>query len=168
MADDKLREKLTEYVEDARAMEQNVLQLLNSQIATTRDEQFKAMLEHHKHETEGQVQRLAQRLDAMGERPSPVKDIGARAMAVPKGLFDQLRGDKPGRNARDGYATEHLEIAAYQLLERVARRAGDDATAGVARQNRAEEEEMAREIDASWDRVVELTLAEEGIAVRMP
>jgi ferritin-like metal-binding protein YciE len=146
-------------------MEQNSLQLLNSMIATTRDDQMKAMLEHHKDETEGQIQRLRQRLTAMGEGPSQVKDVGARAMAVPKGLFDQLRSDKPGRNARDGYATEHLEIASYQLLERVALRAGDEPTAGVARQNRAEEEEMAHNIDASWDTVVELTLAEEGIAV---
>ena len=60
---------------------------------------------------------------------------------------------------------EHLEIAAYLLLERLAQKVGDTETAEVARRNRADEEEMARRIDASWDRTLELTLEENGIRV---
>ena len=60
---------------------------------------------------------------------------------------------------------EHLEIAAYQLLERLAEKAGDTETAEVARQNRSDEEEMASRIDQSWDRTLELTLEENGIRV---
>ncbi len=82
-----------------------------------------------------------------------------------KGLLDGMRGDKAGRNARDGYTTEHMEIAAYQLLERVARMAVDEATAEVARRNRAEEEEMARFIEGAWDAVAAQSLREEGIIV---
>ena len=74
------------------------------------------------------------------------------------GAVDMARSDKAGRNARDGFATEHMEIASYELLERVAKRAGDSETAAVARQNRKEEREMARKISANWDKVVELTL----------
>jgi ferritin-like metal-binding protein YciE len=82
-----------------------------------------------------------------------------------KGTADQVRGDQPGKNARDGYTTEHMEIAAYQLLERLAEKAGDTETAEVARQNRAEEEAMAQKIDANWDRFLALTLAENDIRV---
>ena len=53
-----------------------------------------------------------------------------------------------------------MEIAAYQLLERLAEKAGDQETAEVARQNRADEEEMASRIDQSWDRTLDLTLEE--------
>jgi ferritin-like metal-binding protein YciE len=58
-----------------------------------------------------------------------------------------------------------MEIAAYQLLERVAQHAGDEETAEAARQNRADEERMAKEIDANWDKFAELSLKEEGLAV---
>jgi ferritin-like metal-binding protein YciE len=161
-----LQEKLVEYLQDAHAMEQNTLQMLDSLIASTKDSLVKEDLQLHRQETERQIQRLRQRLEELDEGPSGLKDIGARASTMPKGLFDQLRGDQPGRNARDAYMTEHLEIAAYQLLERVAERAGDTRTAEIARQNRAEEEEMARRIDTAWDRVVELTLREEGVIAR--
>jgi ferritin-like metal-binding protein YciE len=75
------------------------------------------------------------------------------------------RQEKAGRNARDGYATEHLEIASYQLLERVAQAAGDEETAEVARQNRKDEEAMAKKIESNWDRFAELSLQEAGITV---
>lgn len=58
-----------------------------------------------------------------------------------------------------------MEIAAYQLLECLAEKAGDTQTAEVARQNHADEEEMARRIDARWDRTLDLTLEENGIRI---
>jgi ferritin-like metal-binding protein YciE len=167
MADDKLKEKLVEYAQDAHAMEQNVLRMLDSMIDTTDDREIQQMLTHHKQETEEQDQRLRERLEALGAGTSTltstVKETGAVGGALLKGVGDKARSDKPGKNARDGFVTEHMEIASYQLLERLADRAGDQQTAEVARRNRAEEEEMARKIDANWDRFVDLTLAEAGI-----
>jgi len=70
MADDKLQEKLADYVEDAHAMEQNDLKTLDSIISTTDDSQLKEMIEHHKGETEEHERRLRERLDAMGRGTS--------------------------------------------------------------------------------------------------
>jgi len=49
------------------------------------------------------------------------------------------------------------------LLERLAKRAGDEQTAEVARKNRADEQAMARKIDSNWDRFLDLTLATPGV-----
>ena len=164
MAEDKLKEKLADYVEDAHAMEQNDLKMIDSMISTTDDPQMKEMLETHKRETEEHERRLRERLDAMGRGTSVRKQAQAIGAALLKGVGDVARGDKAGKNARDGYTAEHMEIAAYQLLERLADRAGDTETAQVARRNRADEEEMARRIDASWYRTLDLTLQENDIS----
>jgi ferritin-like metal-binding protein YciE len=162
MADAKLQEKLVEYVQDAHAMEQNVSTMLDSMIATTDDTEFKKMLEEHKRQTEEHERRLRERLDALGAGTSTTKAIGGVGAALFKSVGDIARTDKPGKNARDGYVTEHMEIAAYQLLERLADRAGDEETAEVARQNRSDEEAMAKKIDSRWDKFLDLTLATPG------
>jgi len=161
-----IEEKLVEYIDDAYAMEQNVLRMLDGMIGTTEDPQMKRALERHKKETEKQAERLEECLSEHGASPSAVKEVGGVMAALMKGVVDVARGDKAGRNARDGFATEHMEIASYQMLERVAKRAGDKHTAAVARQNREEEEAMARSIDAKWNKIVDQSLKEEGVRTR--
>ena len=163
---DRLRGKLIEYVQNVHALEQNVLLMLDSMIVTTRDEEIVRLLRRHKEETRRQQRRLSERLRALGGGPglaSVGKDLAAIAAAQVKGIADLWRSDKPVQNARDAFVTEHLEIAAYEMLERLAERAGDEETAAVARDNRAEEEAMAQRIAENWDRFLDLTLAEQGI-----
>jgi ferritin-like metal-binding protein YciE len=162
MADDKLQEKLADYVEDAHAMEQNDLKMIDSIISTTDDPQVKEMLQSHKRETEEHERRLRERLDAMGRDTSARKQAQAVGAALLKGVGDQAR---LARTPATATPQSTWRIAAYQLLERLAEKAGDTETAEVARQNRADEEEMARRIDASWDRTLDLTLEENGIRI---
>jgi ferritin-like metal-binding protein YciE len=149
---------LVKYIDEAYAMEQNVLRMLDDMITSTDDDAMRRELEEHKEQTERQADRLKKRLDAHDAEPSMIKEAGGVLGALMKGVVDMARSDKPGRNARDGFATEHMEIASYELLERVARRAGDTETANVARENRKEEREMARKIAANWDKVADLTM----------
>ena len=165
VAQDRLRRKLVDYVQNVHAMEQNVLLMLDSMILTTRDPEIIGMLRQHKEETRRQERLLNERLKALRglNLSSTGKDLSAILSAQVKGVADLWRADKAVRNARDAFVTEHLEIAAYELLERLAERAGDPETAEVARTNRAEEEAMAQRIASNWDRFLDLTLAEEGV-----
>jgi ferritin-like metal-binding protein YciE len=163
MASQQLEEQLVQHIDEALAMEKNVLRMLDSLIGTTDDEEIKSDLRHHKLETEVHAERLEKRLTAHEASPSTTREAAGIMSALMKSVLDMVRGEKAGRNARDGYATEHLEIASYQLLERVAQAAGDEETAEVARQNRADEEAMAKKIDANWDKFAELSLKEAGI-----
>jgi ferritin-like metal-binding protein YciE len=160
-----LKDQLVKHIGEAHAMEQNVIRMLDSMIATTDDPEIVESLRLHKVESEEHRDRMARRLEAHGESPSVVKDVGGIMGALMKGVVDIARGEKAGRNARDGYATEHMEIASYELLERVARRAGDDETAQAAAQNRADEERMAKLIEDQWDRFADLSLEEAGVRV---
>ena len=166
MASEQLKEQLVKHIDEAYAMEQNVLRMLDGMIGTTEDSEIKNELREHKLETERHAERMQQRLEAHSATPSMVREAGGIAGALLKSVLDLTRGEKAGRNARDGYATEHLEIASYQLLERIAQRAGDEETAEAARENRRDEEAMAKKLDAHWDKFAELSLKEEGVPVR--
>ena len=165
MTQGNLKDQLTKHIDEAIAMEQDVLRMLDSMIETTDDDEIRERLREHKLETERQSDRLRDRLEAHGSQPSVVREAGGVLGALMKGVLDVARTEKAGRNARDGYATEHMEIASYQLLERIAARAGDEETAEVARQNRAEEEAMAKAFEDNWDRFAELSLRDAGVTV---
>lgn len=160
-----LENQLVKHIDGALAMEQNVLRMLDSMIASTDEPEIRDEFREHKIETERQIDRMQKRLDAHGASPSAVREAAGIMGALMKSVLDAARTEKAGRTARDGYATEHMEIAAYELLERIATRAGDDETAEAARQSRAEEEAMAKKIAARWDTFAELSLQEAGIAV---
>ena len=160
-----LKEQLIKHLDEAHAMEHNVLRMLDGMISTTDDPGILDALEHHKVQTQGHADRMAQRLEAHGAAPSTVKQLGGVIGALAKLPLDLVRGEKAGRNARDGYATEHLEIASYELLRRVAQKAGDEETATAVSEIIEEERAMAKLIEANWDTFANLSLQEEGITV---
>jgi ferritin-like metal-binding protein YciE len=108
---------------------------------------------------------MRERLEAHGATPSAVRQLTGIVGALAKLPLDMVRGEKAGRNARDGYATEHMEIASYQLLKRVAQRANDDETATACDEIIVQEQAMADIIAANWDKFAELSLREEGVPV---
>ncbi|HSP74285.1 MAG TPA: DUF892 family protein [Gaiellaceae bacterium] len=160
-----VKEQLVKHIDEAYAMEQNVLRMLDGMISTTDDPEIVRELEHHKVQTEGHAERMKERLSANGGTPSMVKELGGILGALVKMPLDVARGEKAGRNARDGYATEHMEIASYELLARIAERAGDEETVRACREIVEEEREMARTIEQSWDRFARLSLDEAGVSV---
>ena len=162
---DQLTDELVKHIDEAHAMEQNVLRMLDGMIATTDDPEILDALEHHKMQTQSHSDRMAERLEAHDATPSAVRQIGGVLGALMKMPVDMVRGERAGRNARDAYATEHLEIASYELLRRVAEKAGDEETVRAAQEIIVEEQAMAATIEQHWDKFADLSLREEGITV---
>ena len=160
-----VNEQLIKHIDEAHAMAQNVMRMLDAMISTTDDPEILRELEHHKVETEGHAERMKERLAAHGATPSVVKQAGGIATALAKMPLDMLRGEKAGRNARDGYATAHMEIAGYELLKRVAERAGDQETVAACDEIIAQERAFADTIAANWDKFADLSLREAGVVV---
>jgi ferritin-like metal-binding protein YciE len=160
-----INEQLIKHLDEAHAMEQNVLRMLDGMISTTDDPAILQELEHHKIETEGHAQRMRDRLEAHAASPSTVKQAAGILGALAKMPLDMVRSEKTGRNARDGYATEHMEIASYELLKRIAQRANDLDTVSDCDLIIAQERSMAETIASNWDKFAELSLRESGVAV---
>jgi ferritin-like metal-binding protein YciE len=160
-----VNDQLIKHLDEAHAMEQNVLRMLDGMISTTDDADLLRELEHHKIETEGHAERMRQRLQAHGATPSTVRQVGGIVGALAKMPLDMVRGEKAGRNARDGFATEHMEIASYELLKRVAQKANDDETVAACDEIIAQEQSMANTIAANWDKIADLSLREQGVVV---
>ena len=64
-----------------------------------------------------------------------------------------------GKLAAFAYAFEHLEMAGYEQLLRVAELAGDDDTTMLAQTTLAEERAAAAAIAAEWDAAARASLA---------
>jgi ferritin-like metal-binding protein YciE len=149
-----LDEQLTKYLTDAHAMEVQALAQMRSAPDMAGDERLAAAFREHETETERHEQLIRERLEARDASPSKLEDLLGKVSGKGFVLFAKSQPDTPGKLATHAFSYEHLELATYYLLERVAARAGDDETARVAREICAEEDAMASRIAGLWDAAV--------------
>jgi ferritin-like metal-binding protein YciE len=146
-------DKLVQYLIEARAMELALVRTLQAHVAMTPAGDYRDALERHLRETRDHADRIARRLSDLDHSTTVVEtayDVGQRlveqVLALGKAPLDMLRGtsaeEKLLKNAKDEVASEALEIATYDALERLAELAGDNLTARLAASNRADEERM--------------------------
>jgi ferritin-like metal-binding protein YciE len=161
---DDMREQLTKYLTDAHAIESQALQLLAKGPDIAGDPELAQAFADHRGETEGHRRMIAERLEDLGAEPSRVKDAAMRLGALNWGAFFQAQPDTPAKLAGFAYAFEHLEIAAYELLERTARRASDQETFAAAEQILAEERAAASRLHELFDAALDASLEAQGLA----
>jgi ferritin-like metal-binding protein YciE len=160
VAPDDLEKQLVKYLADAHAIEAQAIQLLEKAPKIVHDRELAKVFENHLEETRAQQEIVDARLQAHGAGPSRLQDAAMRLGAINWGGFFRAQPDTPAKLAGFAYAFEHLEIAAYEELKRVADRAGDPETVRVAERILSEERAAARTIAANWDRAIETSLAE--------
>jgi ferritin-like metal-binding protein YciE len=163
------QQKIVQYLSEARATEDALVRVLQSQIAMTPSGSYRSALDKHLTETRQHSTRVGDRLEALGAGSNPLmvavglwETVIGQALAFSKTPLDLLRGssaeEKVLKNAKDACATEALEIATYTAIEKLARAVGDDETATLATSILNDEEKMLqrilREIPKLTDAVV--------------
>ena len=145
-------QKVAQYLSEARASEDALVRVLQSQIAMTPRGSYRSALETHLDETRRHASRVGAAWTALDGAPTRFgrdrllggRDRpGARAGQDAVGSAARSGGEeKVLKNAKDACATEALEIATYTAIERLARSVGDDETAELAKSILADEERM--------------------------
>jgi ferritin-like metal-binding protein YciE len=162
---DDIGKQLDKYLSDAHAIEAQALQMLKKAIDIGGDPQLSAAYEEHRAETESHQRTIEQRLEARGASSNSIKDAVMRLGALNWGAFFQFQPDTPAKLAGFAYAFEHLEIASYEQLRRVAQRAGDEPTAKAAAAILAEERNAAETLWNGFDRALDASLESLGVTV---
>jgi ferritin-like metal-binding protein YciE len=152
-------EQLASYLTDARAIEAQAAQLLQAAKRIVGVPALADVFSDHLTETHEHQVLLEERLHARDARPSRFQNTALRLGAVSLGVFFAAQPDTPVKLAGFGYAFEHLEIASYELLRRVAERARDPETAAVAERILRDERRAAERLAATWDAAVDATLS---------
>ncbi len=160
MTPSNLDQQLTKYLTDVHAIEQQALAQMRSAPEIAGDPVLSSIFSAHLAETEEQERLVRSRLEARDASPAPVKDIAGTLTGKAFVLFARSQPDTPGKLVTHGFSYEHLELAAYDLLGRVAKQAGDAQTAHAASRIGGQERAMAQRLAASFDRAVDASLRE--------
>lgn len=162
MTEKRLDEQLTNYLTDAHAIEEQALVQMRAAPRLAADPEIAAAFEWHLHQTEDHERLVRERLESRGASPSMLKDLAGKVTGTGFGLFAQFQPDTPGKLVAHAYSYEHMELAAYEMLGRVAEQAGDDQTVAVAARIREQERQMGERLAGLFGRAVEAALREKG------
>ena len=157
-----IAEQLTKYLTDAHSIEEQALAQLRTAPEIAGDPELAAGYREHLKETEGHEQLVRELLEAMGAKPSRTKDtvmaLGGKGFL----LFARLQPDTPGKLHSHALSYEALELSSYELLRRVAERAGEPEVGEAAERIAGEERRMIERLEGGFDRAVEASLREVG------
>jgi ferritin-like metal-binding protein YciE len=165
LSGDDLDKQLDKYLADAHAIEQQAIQLLSKGPKLAGADELAHAYEEHLTESQRHSKLVEERLHARDAKPSALKDAAMRLGALNWGLFFGAQPDTPAKLAVFAYAFEHLEVAAYKLLQHVAARADDRETVKTADTILLEERAAAARIRGLFEQALDASLRETGVSV---
>jgi ferritin-like metal-binding protein YciE len=155
-------EQLTKYLTDAHSIELQAIEQLRFAPRIAGDPDLSRIFAEHLEQSRDHERRVREELERRGASPSTIKDVAGRVGGWGMVLFAKVNPDTPGKLAAHAHSFEHMELAAYELLRRIAERGGDDAVREMASRIGEDERAMADRIAERWDLAVDAALAEKG------
>jgi ferritin-like metal-binding protein YciE len=155
------QEQLIKHLTDAHSIEEQALVQLRRAPGIAGAPELAAIFEAHVPETERHEKLVRERIEAHDADTSTLKDAAGKAGGFGMVLFAKANPDTPGKLVNHAYSYENMELAAYELLARVADRAADSETAAVAREIGGEESAMAGRLEDAFDLAVAASLRDQ-------
>ena len=147
---------------NAHAMEIQARELMERQSERLTDyPEVKQKVTEHLRETEEQLKRLENCLEACGESTSSLKDTALSVAANVTAMAHSMAGDEILKNTFANNAFEHFEIASYKSLLALAGPAGAESSRPALETSLRVDEQRASWIDAKVQQVTMEYLARE-------
>lgn len=141
-------------LKNAHAMENQALSIMRPQLSRIENyPEVGRMLEKHIAETEGQIQRIEQVLDGLGENKSGLKDMALSMAGTMASLGHTVAPDEIVKNSFANFAFENFEIAAYKSLIALATNSQNNQAVDLLTLNLNEEIAMADWLDQNIEAV---------------
>ncbi len=159
------RDVLIVGLRNAHSMEVQARELMERQSESLTDyPEAMAKAKEHLAETEEQIRRLDQCLEACGESSSTLKDAAQSLMGNVVAVSHAMAGDEILKNTFANNAFENYEIAAYRSLIALCDLANLSGIRGPLQASLAEEERMANWIINNVEKVTGDYIAHEAEA----
>jgi ferritin-like metal-binding protein YciE len=146
-----IEEQLVDALMDAHAMEAQSLTTLRAAVRVAGDPQLRALYEGHVRETQRHLELIEERLEAHDSSRSLLKDVGGRVSALALGTGVIAQKNTPAKLVAVAYGYENFEVASYEMLLRIAQRAGDSETVEAIERILVNERQAVEKLGASYD-----------------
>jgi ferritin-like metal-binding protein YciE len=153
-------EQLEKYLTDAHSIEQQALAQLRDAPGLAAEPELAEVFASHERETEEHERLIRNRLQARGAGVAPVKDVVGTITGKGFTAFARSQPDTPGKLVAHAYSYEHMELAAYIHLAKLAEIVEDEDTARAAKHIADDEQRMADRLASLFDTAVEASLRE--------
>jgi len=162
---ERLSELFVVGLKNAHALEHQALSIMTPQVSRIENyPEVADRLREHIEETNGQIARLDEILDSLGESSSGLKDAALSMSGSMAAIGHSIAADEILKNSFANYAFENFEIASYKSLITMAEAGTFQTFVPLLQQTLTQEQQMAQWIDehlpAVTRRYVELSAAE--------
>jgi ferritin-like metal-binding protein YciE len=141
---DEQKKMLIAWLNDAHAMEEGLMQVLEKQVSETAEmPEMQGRIKTHLEETKRHAELVRSCLARYDTEPSGAKDLLAKVTSAMNGFGMSLTSDAMVKNVHSSYAAEHFEIASYLVIRAAAAKLKDTETVTVCDAIISEEEAMA-------------------------